>query len=147
KPRPAPFKGSVFPPRGVMRMTKLLRHAHSFLEAITSTALAVIMVLIVVDAAMRYLWNYPLGFVYEITTLYLIVALFFLALSGSYSGGHHIRIHVIFEMLGATAKRWAFLISEGLAVIFFILVTVEAGKTLRASISHNEVISGIITWY
>ena len=129
-----------------MRIPKIIERAHTFLEVITSVVLALIMVLIVLDAALRYLWNYPLGFVYEVTTLYLMVALFFLALSGSYTNNFHIRVHIVLDMLGPRARRLAFLLTEGLGVVLFALIAVESAKQLAHAIAQNEAVIGIISW-
>ena len=77
--------------RGV---SALLARAETALVALSGVALAVIMVVVVADVLLRYVARSPLGWSYDLIGSYLMVAVFFLALSDTLHHHGHIAIDI-----------------------------------------------------
>lgn len=86
---------------------------------VAQAAIVAMMVTICTDSLGRYLFNRPLRGSYEITSLYLMVILVFMAMPATYASGGHIRLDLlrralarlpgmIFERLNAALAAGAF---------------------------------------
>lgn len=94
---------------------------------IAQAAIVLMMVTICTDSLGRYLFNRPLRGAYEVTSLYLMVVLVFMAMPATYAGGGHIRL----DLFRGTLARFPGMIPErlnaALAAFAFGLVAWYAG--------------------
>lgn len=120
------------------------------LEAVFGLAAAgltfAVMLIVCTDVALRYLFNDPLSWAYDLISLYVMVGLLYLTLGPSYAGDHHIRIDLFVR--GASPRRalWfgrvqILLIAPVFAVIAW-LALLEAVDAYMA----GRVLSGPIAW-
>src|SRR5690606_21252291 len=101
-----------------------LDKAFTFLSCL---ALFVLMVLISVDVAGRYIFNSPIEGVYEIVELYLMPMIVFLGFGLLQRIGGHVRILLIFEHFNEKTKRLLDVIFLASALAVFGVATVAAG--------------------
>ena len=109
---------------------KLLQSTHrsisvveSLWAALASVCLFAIMVIVFLDVGLRYIFNSPLGWSYDVISLYLMVALFFLTVSiGSALSGV---LAAFYDPADASAERAYFLVlgvaSIAVAVVMALL--------------------------
>src|ERR1700677_3809363 len=102
--------------RTAQRWVAAAEGAASFLAAIV---LFVVMLIVSADVAMRYVFNRPFGWTYDLISLYLMGALFYFSLSATFAQGAHISVDVVasrltprtrrlLQMLIALASAWLF---------------------------------------
>ena len=96
-------------------------------------ALLAIMCAVVADAGGRYLFSNPIPGVYEITELYLMLAIVFFGLALTQREGGHVRADIFFDMLPLRVRRGLEIFYLLAAFAVFALIAYAAG---RASLQH-----------
>lgn len=124
----------------------LLDRVESLLLALSCAGVATMTVVIVVDAAMRYLFGAPLSIAYDLTRIYLMPAVIFLALPYSMREGAHIGIEFLAQRFPPTARRACHRLVQAIGVVFFALVAWKAGGLAHRAWSTDQVLSGQYTW-
>lgn len=105
-----------------------------------------IMIIVTVDVVMRYLFSSPLGWSYDLISLYLATLLFFAAVSDTFRRGSHVKIE-LFDKLGSVRVR-AVLEAIGFLsalVLFYIMFQVSLEDGVNSFLG-GDVISGAIAW-
>lgn len=125
---------------------RLLLRLERMASLVASVMLFLIMTVVVVDVALRYVFNSPLGWSYDLISLYLMVGLFFFSLSSTLEHNEHVRVDLLLKHFPPWARRLAEIVTYLCAgVVFALIVYVMGAKTL-ASFAANEVASGEIPW-
>ncbi len=127
-----------------------LRKNYGKLETVflyfTSLGLFLIMMIIVVDVVMRYMFNAPLSWSFDVISMYLVTLVFFPALADTFSRGGHIKVDM-FDAFRRT-KLFAFFEIVGYltAIVFFSLILWKMIETGWESFVEKEVVDGAIPW-
>src|ERR1700730_12646656 len=64
-----------------------------------------IMVIVAADVAMRYIFNSPFAWAYDLISLYLMGALFYFALSRAFAEGAHISVDILQYSMSENLRR------------------------------------------
>jgi len=113
---------------------------------VAAIALAAIMVIVALDVTMRYVLNRPFAWSYDFVSLYVMAALFFLALSRAYAVHGHVNVDLLHHFLGPRARRSLELVITLASAVLFALMT-DAGATRAWSqYTDNEVMTGLYAW-
>lgn len=135
------------------RPTKTLELVHRTISAFerlwaaaASICLFAIMVIVVVDVALRYLFNAPLGWSYDLISLYLMVALFFLALSVTQRDDHHVRVDIVFRHVSPRVRHAMELVSYLLTVVVLVGIVYQGSVKFWISWQNNDVVAGAVPW-
>jgi len=116
------------------------------LGILAGLTIAAIMAIVVVDVVGRYFLNAPLSWSYDLISLYLMVAIFYLGLSHCLAHGHHIGVDILFRRMSGRIRHVMRAISWLMAAVFFaLLVWLAAGKAWRA-FQSGEAVAGAIAW-
>ena len=126
------------------------QRAVDWLEDAATTAAAliqfVIMLVVVLDVSMRYLFNAPLTWSYDLISLYLMIALFYFALSYAYRDGFHVNVDIVYRRFGPRTRRFCDFVVGLLALgLFTGMLAVGAAKTWQGFV-NDEVMTGTIAW-
>lgn len=125
---------------------RLLLRLERMASLVASVMLFLIMTVVVVDVALRYVFNSPLGWSYDLISLYLMVGLFFFSLSATLQHNEHVRVDLLLKHFPRWARHLAEVVTYlSAGVVFALIVYVMGAKTL-ASFAANEVASGEIAW-
>lgn len=128
------------------RAQRLITAAENSLSAIASVMLLAIMLLVVVDVGLRYALHSPLGWSYDLISQYLMVGLFFFALSPTLEHEEHVRVDVLLKHFPPAMRHLAELVTYAAAsVVFALIVYVSFTKALH-SFQANEVAPGAVPW-
>lgn len=114
--------------------------------AAASLCLFAIMVIVVVDVALRYFFNAPLGWSYDLISLYLMVALFFLALSVTQRDDHHVRVDIVFRHVSPRTRHSMELIGYLLTVLVLAAMVYQGSVKFWISWQNNDVVAGAVPW-
>lgn len=114
--------------------------------AVTAAGLFTIMAVIVADVAARYLFKSPLAWSFDLISLYLTPAIFFLALSDTLHKEHHVNVDIIFGHVGPRSANALRFVGSALAIVVFLGVTYVAVIHTQDAFQASAVTSGIIEW-
>lgn len=107
---------------------------------------AIMMILISLDALLRYLFNSPISGAYEINQDFLMVAIVFLSLSFTYTGGDHINVDTFVKYIPAAVNRALQLLFRLMILIFVALLVYASWSKTLGAIQQKEYSSGGITY-
>lgn len=105
-----------------------------------------IMMIVIVDVCLRYLFNSPLDGAYELITLYLVAALFFLSLSHTLQRDHHVRVDVLFKLVSPRSRAAMEFVGYGLSLALFALVFDRGVRRTWEDWTSSGIIDGAYAW-
>ena len=110
-------------------------------------ALFAIMAITVVDVVMRYGFNAPLAFGYDLISQYLLVAAFFLALSYTLRVGGHMNVDMVLVAIRSPRARAALrAIGDALAIVLFVALLHAGWATAQDSFVRGDRLTGPLPW-
>jgi TRAP-type C4-dicarboxylate transport system permease small subunit len=125
------------------RLTTALEGAFMLAAA---AGLMAIMLVVVADVVLRYAFASPLGWSYDVISMYLVTLVFYMALADTFRRGGHIRID-LFESWGRSRVFAACQIA-GLAsaIVFFALIARLMATRGWEGYVARDVMDGAIAW-
>lgn len=115
-------------------------------SVIASVMLFAIMLVVVLDVTLRYIFNSPLAWSYDLISLYLMVGMFFFSLSSTLQHHEHVRVDLLLKHFPVWARHLAELVTYVCASVVFALIVYVMGAKTLASFAANEVAPGDIPW-
>ncbi len=108
--------------------------------------LVFVMLTVSLDVVMRYAFNRPLGWTYDLISLYLMTALFYLVLSRAFAEGAHISVDILEGRFPTSVRRVCHgTVALVSASIFGVIAWLVAGRTWDDFVS-GAATSGAILW-
>lgn len=129
--------------RKLDRALSVVERCAAFLAAV---ALFLIMSIVASDVALRYLFNRPWGWSYDFISLYVIVGLFFLALSRTFAVHGHISVDLLHHYLSPTARRGCEVVICLLSAGLFALMTRAGALRAWEHYVDSDVLAGSFPW-
>jgi TRAP-type C4-dicarboxylate transport system permease small subunit len=131
----------------VIRTTDaVLRRLERTLVVVAAAMLFLIMVIVTVDVALRYLFNSPLAWSYDLISLYLMVGLFFFALSDTLHNNGHVSVDILHHYMPARARHAAELVGYGCMIFVFAMIFYMSTVRTWTSFHGGDVLAGNIPW-
>ncbi len=113
---------------------------------VAGAAFAAMMSVTVIDVVMRYLFNSPLSWSFELISSYLMVGAFFLAVSATQARRQHVHVDLLARKL-PERLRCALAVPAGCAVVLLFALIGWAGATgFWEAWQRNLVMDGQIPW-
>ena len=125
---------------------RIITRIENFAQYVADVLTFVIMVIVFADVLLRYLFGSPLFWAYDLISLYLMAAVFFLSLSSTYSAHSHVGIDILVQKLSANGRRIAEIFTCVLAIPFFSLVVVVGAERAYDHWINNDAVSGLVAW-
>lgn len=116
---------SARPPWGARALLGKLEACMHFLSC---AAAFLLMLLISADAAGRYLFNAPVKGAYEITELYLMIAIVLFGFGTTQRTGGHVRITLLFDNFPRQLRRWLDFVFLIVTLAVFGLAAIAAAE-------------------
>lgn len=123
-----------------------LRQVERLLAACAAAMLLTIMLVATVDVALRYLFNAPLGWSYDVISLYLMAGVFFLALAETLERHGHIAVDLLHGHLSPRARHAALLPGYVLSALVLGAIAWLAAVSAAESYASGDVIVGRFDW-
>jgi len=121
--------------------------AIEWLFAVIATLLMLsIMVTVFADVTLRYLFNRPLAWAYDLISLYLMAGVYFLVLSGTFAAHAHVGVDILVQQLPAPLRRVCDLLSCLIGIGLFGLIAWVGAQRAWVNWVSDERISGVIAW-
>ena len=100
-----------------------MRAIERVMRFIAAICLLAVMVIVFTDVGARYLANMPLAWSYDLIGMYLMPALFYLALSDTLADGHHVAVDLLRPRMPPWLRRAIEVFgSAAMAAVFLIIV-------------------------
>lgn len=130
----------------IFTVSRALARFEKVLLSIAALFLFAMMVIVFADVGLRYLFNSPLGFSYDLISLYLMVGVFFFSLSNTLRHHEHVRVDILYLKAAPALRRLFDRISFALsAVLFAVVLWTGLGRAI-ASTAQLEVMATLIPW-
>lgn len=105
-----------------------------------------IMLIMVGDVCFRYLLNSPLDWSYELISLYLMPAVFFLALSDTMKHDTHVRVDILFNYVSSRARAIMEVVGHAISILLFTLMFYCSVLRTWTDFVTKGVIDGAVVW-
>jgi len=130
-------------------LDRVLR-ALSALEKIASTIAAVfmfaIMMIVFSDVIMRYVFNKPFSWAYDLISMYLMAGVFFLVLSEAYASNAHVSVDILQQKFSPAVKRLSEIVTCIVGIIVFSLIAWLGWLRAVDAFNSGDVMAGAIPW-
>jgi TRAP-type transport system small permease protein len=123
-----------------------ISHIEKFCFSLSLFSTVAMMLLISIDAVVRYFLNHPITGTYEITEEYLMVALVFLALSNTYTHGGHVRVTLFLRFIPSSVKLPVNILFALLGTAFFALLTYGGWNIFIRAVHEREFSDGLLQY-
>lgn len=112
----------------------------------TGTGLMTIMLVIVVDVVLRYLFSAPLSWSHDLISMYLVTLTFFLALGDTFRRGGHIKVDLFESLRGSRLFNIAAIAGYALSMLLFCLIVQQMVVSGWEAFIEADVVDGAIPW-
>lgn len=120
------------------------------LEKIASTIAAVfmfaIMMIVFCDVIMRYAFNQPFSWAYDLISIYLMAGIFFLVLSEAYASNAHVSVDILQQKFPPAVKRLSEIVTCIVGLIVFSLIAWLGWLRAVDAFKAGDVMAGAIPW-
>lgn len=114
--------------------------------AVAATLSIAIMLIVTCDVALRYLFNSPLTWAYDLISLYLMAAVFFLVLGDAHRAGAHVGVDILQQRFPPAARRLSALVTDLVGLAVFCLIAWFGGLRALDAFESADVVAGAIPW-
>src|SRR3978361_896411 len=135
--------------RGINVLDGLLRALAGIEKAVSSIAaffMFAILIIVFSDVVMRYAFNRPFSWAYDLISLYIMAGVFFLSLSGTYAVNGHISVDILLPRFSAAIQRLCIIISNLVGLAIFIPITWLGYQRALENFTSSDVMAGAIPW-
>jgi TRAP-type C4-dicarboxylate transport system permease small subunit len=120
------------------------------IEKLASTVAAVfmfaIMIIVFGDVIMRYAFNKPFSWAYDLISLYLMAGIFFLVLSEAYASNAHVSVDILQQKFSPPVKRLSEIVTCIVGITVFSLIAYLGFLRAVESYQSSDVMAGAIPW-
>ena len=120
------------------------------LEKIASTIAAffmfAIMMIVFSDVIMRYAFNRPFSWAYDLISIYLMAGIFFLVLSEAYASNAHVSVDILQQKFSPPVKRLSEIVTCIVGIVVFSLIAWLGFLRAIDAFKAGDVMAGAIPW-
>lgn len=130
-------------------MTTLLvgiAKAEAFLAMIAAIVLGAVMAIVATDVVMRYVFNHPFGWSYDLVSLYFTLVLFYFCLSRAFSGHAHVGVDILHYYVSTRTRRVFALATCLISAPLFATIAVVTLQRAVEAFTKRDIIEGAIEW-
>lgn len=129
----------------MQHLERSLRHLENWAMLLVATALFSMMLITVINVVLRYIFNAPLVWSYEVISDYLLAISFFLALSYTLREHGHIALDSVIRRIQSPHARSAIgLVCDLFALALFLGICYEGSLTTHSSWANDYSLPGAI---
>jgi TRAP-type C4-dicarboxylate transport system permease small subunit len=123
-----------------------LAAAENAISKIAVVALILIMGIVSIDVAMRYVFNRPFAWSYDFVSIYLMAVLFFLALARTYGVNGHVSVDLLHHFVSGRIRRAFYLATTIVSATLFALITYASATRAISQYVENDIVTGAYAW-
>jgi TRAP-type C4-dicarboxylate transport system permease small subunit len=126
--------------------SRLMSLIERVLRTIAAACLLAVMLIIFCDVFARYVFNAPIGWTYELVGMYLMPALFYLAVSDTLADDHHIAVDLLSARIPTPARRLVEILAGAATAGIFAWIAWIFGNSALADYRSGAVVMGTVEW-
>ena len=130
----------------ITALIKMLGRFEKIGSFIAAVFMFLIMVIVFCDVVLRYVFNSPLSWAYDLIALYLMAGVFFLILSEAYASNAHVNVDVLQQKFPAVGIRLSEIVTCIVSIIVFSLIAWFGWQRAADSYRAADVMAGAIPW-
>lgn len=115
-------------------------------RTVAAACLVAVMLIVFTDVAARYLVHAPLAWSYDVIGMYLMPALFYLALSDTLAGEHHIAVDLLRPRMPAWLLRVTEVVGNGAMAAVFLLIAWIYGASALDNYASGARVMNAVQW-
>jgi TRAP-type C4-dicarboxylate transport system permease small subunit len=123
-----------------------LARVEAGLAVLASAIMVAIMLIVAADVGMRYIFNQPFGWSYDLVSLYLTLALFYFCLSRGFATHAHVGVDIVHYYVSPAVRRLFALVTCAVSAPLFALIAWICFKRACAAYVNDDVLAGAIQW-
>lgn len=131
-------------------MIRFIKTALQGIEGVADLLAAAVMFLIMViaaaDVGMRYIFNSPFSWAYDLIALYLMTGLFYFVLSGAFAHHAHVSVDILQHYMTPLQRRLCEIVICASALLLFAAITYAGAARALDSYIEGDVLAGLIPW-
>jgi len=120
------------------------------IEKLASTVAAVfmfaIMIIVFGDVIMRYAFNQPFSWAYDLISIYLMAGVFFLVLSEAFASRAHVSVDILQQKFSPSMIRLSEIVTCIVGITVFSLIAYLGFLRTVDSFQSADVMAGAIPW-
>jgi TRAP-type C4-dicarboxylate transport system permease small subunit len=120
------------------------------IEKVASTIVAIfmfaIMIIVFTDVVMRYAFNRPFSWAYDLISLYLMAGVFFLSLSGTYAVSGHVSVDILMPHFPPLIRRLCAIVANFVGLAIFIPIAWLGYQRALDNYVSSDVLAGAVPW-
>lgn len=128
---------------GILKAVGIVEKAVSTIAAIFMFA---IMMIVFSDVVMRYVFNRPFSWAYDLISLYLMAGVFFLILSEAYASHAHVSVDILQQKFPPAMIRVTEIVTCLVGITVFSLIAWLGFLRAIDSFRSSDVMAGAIPW-
>jgi len=110
----------------LQRLNRRLLRIDRASSVVSNVCQFAIMIIVVIDVLCRYFFNAPITWAYDVISRYLMVAVFFFALSWTHASGEHVRV-LFFRERAPIRLRRVMDLAGSVATLFVFVIILSLG--------------------
>ncbi|MEH6507556.1 MAG: TRAP transporter small permease [Sulfitobacter litoralis] len=128
------------------RVSRILGRLENVVVIFSGLSIAAIMLVVVSDVAMRYVFQKPLGWSYDLIGSYLMICVFFFALSDTLHSHSHIAIDVFAHKLPRRFEHMSLTIGYAASTVILLMIAWQGWYRCQSAFADNNMISTTVPW-
>ncbi|MFI0474113.1 TRAP transporter small permease [Halomonas sp. HMF6819] len=104
------------------------------------------MIITFIDVVMRYVFNSPLNWFFDLITMYLLPGSYFLAFSYALRTGNHLKVDYFKSKLPPSVTRFCLLLFGFVAFMIFSYITYAYSLRAYSAWHEKEMVYGVVNW-
>lgn len=125
---------------------RLIAGVEKLFDGVAAVLMLLMMVIVVTDVALRYLFNSPLIWAYDVIGLYLMAGVFFLSISGTYALHKHIGLDILIQRFSPRGRRLTEVLACVVSLPLFILMVKVGAERAYVNFVSGDALAGLIAW-
>jgi TRAP-type C4-dicarboxylate transport system permease small subunit len=127
-------------------LDRLLAAVDTALATVAALTMLAIMLIVASDVAMRYIFDRPWSWSYDLIDLYLTVGLFYCALAWTFRNNGHIRVDLLLDWLTLRQRRAIEAVLCLFACGLFCWITFATFDRAATQYASGDIIAGALAW-
>jgi TRAP-type C4-dicarboxylate transport system permease small subunit len=124
----------------------LLDRVETVVTRVAAACMFAIMLIVSADVLMRYVFNRPFGWAYDLISLYLMAAVFFLVLSNAYARGAHVSVDILQQRFPEGLFRLSEIVTCAASLVVFAIIARVGWTRAIDAYEQGDVLAGAIPW-
>lgn len=130
----------------LMRIDKGLKATERAIALVAIGFMLAIMLVVTADVVMRYFFNSPFAWAYDLIALYLMGGVFYFVLGDAHRENAHVSIDILQARMGPRTRHLADLFTALVSLALFSLIAYVGAERAWDNFVNDEVLAGNIPW-